>query len=209
VRDRTLGRPRAAAVRHLAPGGYFFRCLARRAAHHDVDHGVGGGSRPAPGQLALAVARSPWPTCSRPPMPTTATSGRSWPSCSPRWPPYGPTMAANQLPAAQRDWLAAQLTGSRSARLTTASPTSGTRSTDCRRRSRWGCRPGVHRAAPAGVRPVARPTAAALLPVTDQLSADITALTGKLSQLTLDPTDLPVRAPRDPRGRPGATTSTG
>ena len=179
----------------LAPGGYFFRCLADGLPTTTSTTVSAAGPGPAPGQLALAVA--PVAVADLQPA-ADAYDGYVRPKLAQLLTQVAAVradLAANQLPAAQRDWLAAQLTWEQVGAAYDSFADLG------------DAIDGLPQAQPLGV---ADPgftglhrleyglwhgqPAAALLPVTDQLSADITALTGKLSQLTLDPTDLPVRA---------------
>jgi len=179
----------------LAPGGYFFRCLADGLPTTTSTTVSAAGPGPAPGQLALAVA--PVAVADLQPA-ADAYDGYVRPKLAQLLTQVAAVradLAANQLPAAQRDWLAAQLTWEQVGAAYDSFADLG------------DAIDGLPQAQPLGV---ADPgftglhrleyglwhgqPAAALLPVTDQLSADITALTGKLSQLTLDPTDLPLRA---------------
>jgi len=179
----------------LAPGGYFFRCLADGLPTTTSTTVSAAGPGPAPGQLALAVASiavadlqpaaDAYDAYVRPKLAQLLTQVAT----------VRADLAANQLPAAQRDWLAAQLTWEQVGAAYDSFADLG------------DAIDGLPQAQPLGV---ADPgftglhrleyglwhgqSAAALLPVTDQLTSDITALVGKLPQLTLDPTDLPVRA---------------
>jgi high-affinity iron transporter len=104
-------------------------------------------------------------------------------------------LAGGQLPAAQRDWLAAQLTWEQVGAAYDSFGDSG------------DAIDGLPQALPNGVNDSGftglhrleyglwhGQPAAALLPVADALTSDITTLQGKLPQLTIDPTDMPVRA---------------
>ena len=179
----------------LAPGGYFFRCLADGLPTTTSTTVSAAGPGPAPGQLALAVA--PIAVADLQPA-ADAYDAYVRPKLAQLLGQVAGVradLAANQLPAAQRDWLAAQLTWEQVGAAYDSFADLG------------DAIDGLPQAQPLGV---ADPgftglhrleyglwhgqPAAALLPVTDQLTSDITALTAKLPQLTLDPTDLPVRA---------------
>jgi high-affinity iron transporter len=102
---------------------------------------------------------------------------------------------ANNIPAAQADWLPAQLTWEQ---IGAAYGSFG---------DLGNAIDGLPQALPQGVNDPGftglhrleyglwhGQGAAQLLPVADQLSSDITTLQGKLPQITVDPTDMPVRA---------------
>ncbi|MCU1681975.1 MAG: iron permease family protein [Amycolatopsis sp.] len=104
-------------------------------------------------------------------------------------------LASGQLPAAQRDWLAAQLTWEQVGAAYDSFGDSG------------DAIDGLPQALPNGVNDSGftglhrleyglwhGQSAVALLPVADALTSDITTLQGKLPQLTIDPTDMPIRA---------------
>ncbi|HEX4248917.1 MAG TPA: iron uptake transporter permease EfeU [Pseudonocardia sp.] len=179
----------------LAPGGYFFRCLADGLPTTTSTTVSAAGPGPAPGQVALAVApiavadlqpaADAYDAYVRPKLALLHTQVAT----------IRADLAANQMPAAQRDWMAAQLTweqvgaaydsfadlGDAIDGLPQAQPLAVT---DPGFTGLHRLEYGLWHAQPA----------AALLPVADQLTSDITALTAKLPQLTLDPTDLPIRA---------------
>ncbi|HEX4224465.1 MAG TPA: iron uptake transporter permease EfeU [Pseudonocardiaceae bacterium] len=104
-------------------------------------------------------------------------------------------LTANNIPAAQADWLQAQLTWEQ---IGAAYDSFG---------DLGDAIDGLPQALPQGVNDSGftglhrieyglwhGQGAAELLPVADQLSTDITTLQGKLPQITVDPTDMPVRA---------------
>ena len=104
-------------------------------------------------------------------------------------------LTANNVPAAQTDWLAAQLTWEQVGAAYGSFGDLG------------DAIDGLPQALPQGVNDPGftglhrieyglwhGQGAAQLLPVADQLSSDITTLQGKLPQITVDPTDMPVRA---------------
>ncbi len=104
-------------------------------------------------------------------------------------------LAVNNIPAAQADWLAAQLTWEQVGAAYGSFGDLG------------DAIDGLPQAQPLGVTDPSftglhrieyglwhGQGAAELLPVADQLSGDITTLQGKLPQITVDPTDMPVRA---------------
>ena len=104
-------------------------------------------------------------------------------------------LAANNVPAARADWLAAQLTWEQVGAAYGSFGDLG------------DAVDGLPQALPQGVDDPGftglhrieyglwhGQGAADLLPVADQLSSDITTLQGKLPQITVDPTDMPVRA---------------
>ncbi len=104
-------------------------------------------------------------------------------------------LTANQIPAARADWLAAQLTWEQVGAAYDSFGDLG------------DAIDGLPQALPLGVDDPGftglhrieyglwhGQSAAALMPVADQLSTDIATLQGKLPQLTVDPTDMPVRA---------------
>jgi high-affinity iron transporter len=104
-------------------------------------------------------------------------------------------LTANNIPAAQADWLAAQLTWEQVGAAYGSFGDLG------------DAIDGLPQALPQGVDDPGftglhrieyglwhAQGAAELLPVADQLSGDITTLQGKLPQITVDPTDMPVRA---------------
>ena len=104
-------------------------------------------------------------------------------------------LTGNNIPAAQADWLQAQLTWEQVGAAYDSFGDLG------------DAIDGLPQALPLGVNDPGftglhrieyglwhGQGAAELLPVADQLSTDITTLQGKLPQLTVDPTDMPVRA---------------
>jgi high-affinity iron transporter len=104
-------------------------------------------------------------------------------------------LTANQIPAAQNDWLAAQLTWEQVGAAYDSFGDLG------------DAIDGLPQALPEGVNDPGftglhrieyglwhGQGAAQLLPVAKALSTDITTLQGKLPQITVDPTDMPIRA---------------
>jgi high-affinity iron transporter len=104
-------------------------------------------------------------------------------------------LAAGNIPAAQADWLQAQLTWEQVGAAYDSFGDLG------------DAIDGLPQALPQGVNDPGftglhrieyglwhGQGAAVLLPVADQLSSDITTLQGKLPQITVDPTDMPLRA---------------
>jgi high-affinity iron transporter len=104
-------------------------------------------------------------------------------------------IAANNVPAAQSDWLAAQLTWEQVGAAYDSFGDLG------------DAIDGLPQALPGGVNDPGwtglhrleyglyhGQSAAQLLPIVDRLTADVTTLQAQLPQITVDPTDLPVRA---------------
>ena len=179
----------------LNPGGYFFRCLADGLPNTVSNTVQATGTGPVTANVALAVApvavsdlqpaADAYTSYVRPKLAQLLTQVAT----------LRADLVANQLPSAQRDWLAAQLIWEQVGAAYDSFADLG------------DAIDGLPQAQPQGVNDPGftglhrleygiwhgQPTPE-LLTVTDKLTTDITALQTKLPQLTLDPTTLPIRA---------------
>ena len=178
----------------LTPGGYYWNCLAdgkptTASATVQVTGTAGDSTVPAaikPVTVAdLRPAATAYDAYVRPKLATLLTQVAA----------IDADLTANNLPQAQQDWLAAQLTWEQVGAAYDSFGDLG------------AAIDGLPQAQPGGVDDPnftglhrieyglwhGRP-AAQLLPVTARLTSDIQALQVKLPQITIDPTSLPVRA---------------
>jgi len=178
----------------LAPGGYFFSCLADGLPATTSTTVQAAGPGPA---TPVAPAVKPVSVADLQPS-ADAYDGYVQPKLADLLAQVDTLrgdLARNQIPAAQRDWLAAQLTWEQVGAAYDSFSDLG------------DAIDGLPQALPAGVDDPGftglhrleyglwhGQPAAALIPVADQLTSDVTTLRAKLPTLTLDPTDLPLRA---------------
>jgi high-affinity iron transporter len=181
----------------LQPGGYLFRCLADGLPTTTSPSVDAEGPAPAGGTTTAALTVKPISVDDLQPA-ATAYDAYVRPQLGTLQSQVGTLradLAGGDLPAAQRDWAAAQLTWERVGAAYDSFGDLG------------DAIDGLPQAKPGGV---ADPgftglhrieyglwhgqSGAQLVPVADQLTSDITTLQGKLPQITVDPTDMPIRA---------------
>lgn len=191
----------------LAPGAYFFRCLADglpattsatvQAAGSDDGPGADAGAGAGAGAVSVPMAVKPVAVADLEPA-ATAYDGYVAPQLATLMGQVATVrsdIAAGQVAAARRDWLQAQLTWERVGAAYDSFADLG------------DVIDGLPQAHPGGVDDTGftglhrleyglwhDQPASVLLPVTDRLGADVTTLRGKLGQITVDPTDMPTRA---------------
>jgi high-affinity iron transporter len=181
----------------LPPGGYFFRCLA--GGLPTTTSATVQTTGPVPAAVVAPTAPAVKPVALAELQPVAAAYDEYVrPHLATLLAQVGGVRAdlvANDVPAAQRDWEAAQLSWEQVGAAYDSFADLG-EAID-----------GLPQAKPAGVNDPGftglhrleyglwhNQPAAALVPVADQLSSDITTLRAKLPQVTVDPKDMPIRA---------------
>jgi high-affinity iron transporter len=189
----------------LAPGGYFFRCLAdglppSTSATVQTGPGPATATTTDPANTAVVpVAMTVKPVAVNDLQPAaTAYDDYVRPQLATLLSQVATLrsdIAAGKLAPAQRDWLAAQLTWEQVGAAYDSFADLG------------DAIDGLPQAHPDGVNDTGftglhrleyglwhNQSSSALLPVADQLSADVCTLRAKLPRITVDPTDMPTRA---------------
>lgn len=183
----------------LSPGGYFFRCLADGlpTTNSPTVQAAGPASGGAATVAAAALTVRPISVADLQPA-ATAYDAYVRPQLVTLLGQVGTLrtdLAGGNLPAAQRDWSAAQLTWEQVGAAYDSFGDLGDAIDGLPQAQPLGVHDpgftGLHRIEYGLWHDQPGP---ALVPVADQLTKDITALQAKLPQITVDPTDMPIRA---------------